>query len=232
MNEVFSFSALCTVARYQDVGFRHYLTQHLAHLRVRSADNSSHIAVIIAHVLLAPRGNLLADPLIQRTSVDDAVLELAAGRGRGFYQNKDTFFLLFADLDERFYAVRSKIRIDSCKILMESGVGFASHLHVAEVADCIRLRSRTDIASFDIADDNETLFLAVGNGLLIRCHSRNAELLIHGNLRFYSRNQIVCCVDNRFIELPNGLCSSFECLSVLGKCLFLYVLRHIVQHRI
>ena len=103
---------------------------------------------------------------------------------------------------------------------MESGVGFASHLHVAEVADCIRLRSRTDIASFDIADDNETLFLAVGNGLLIRCHSRNAELLIHGNLRFYSRNQIVCCVDNRFIELPNGLCSSFKCLSVLGKCLF------------
>ena len=102
----------------------------------------------------------------------------------------------------------------------------------AAVADCIRLRSRTDIASFDIADDNETLFLAVGNGLLIRCHSRNAELLIHGNLRFYSRNQIVCCVDNRFIELPNGLCSSFECLSVLGKCLFLYVLRHIVQHRV
>ena len=115
---------------------------------------------------------------------------------------------------------------------MESGVGFASHLHVAEVADCIRLRSRTDIASFDIADDNETLFLAVGNGLLICCHSRNAELLIHGNLRFYSRNQIVCCVDNRFIELPNGLCSSFECFSVLGKCLFLYVLRHIVQHRV
>ena len=115
---------------------------------------------------------------------------------------------------------------------MESGVGFASHLHVAEVADCIRLRSRTDIASFDIANDNETLFLAVGNGLLIRCHSRNAELLIHGNLRFYSRNQIVCCVDNRFIELPNGLCSSFKCLSVLGKCLFLYVLRHIVQHRV
>jgi len=32
----------------------------------------------------------------------------------------------------------------------------------------IRLRSRTDIASFDIANDNETLFLAVGNGLLIR----------------------------------------------------------------
>ena len=101
-----------------------------------------------------------------------------------------------------------------------------------QVADCIRLRSRTDIASFDIANDNETLFLAVGNGLLICCHSRNAELLIHGNLRFYSRNQIVCCVDNRFIELPNGLCSSFECLSVLGKCLFLYVLRHIVQHRV
>ena len=96
----------------------------------------------------------------------------------------------------------------------------------------ISLGSRADIAALYVADDHQSFFLAVGNGLLISSHSRNAELLVHRHLRFYRRDQVIRRINDRLVELPDCLCRSLQCLTVFSKRFFLHMLRHIGQHRV
>ena len=97
---------------------------------------------------------------------------------------------------------------------------------------CICGRSRTDIASFDISNHNKSFFLAVINGFLECDQPGNPELFIHGNLRFYSRNQIKRCIYNGFIKLPDCFCCSFQCFTIFFKSCFLNLLWNIGKHRI
>ena len=97
-------------------------------------------------MFLAPCGNLFADPLIQRASVDQPVLELSAGRIGGFYQDKQSFLLLLADLDKRLHSVRTEIWIHRREILMKSGVGPGADLNVSQMSHCIGLGGRSDVS--------------------------------------------------------------------------------------
>ena len=232
MYQILALASLCSVARNQDVCLRHDAPQYFSHLRISRSHNGSDVAVGIAHVLLAPCSHLLADPLIQRASVDQTILKFSAGRVGGLYQNEQAFFLLLADLDKRFHAVRAKVRIHGCKILMESCIRLGTHLNMTQMAYRISLGSGTDIAALYVSDNHQSFFLAVRNGSLISCHSRNAELLIHRHLRLYRRDQIISRINDRLVELPDRLCRSLQCLTVLGKRFFLHMLRHIGQHRV
>ena len=66
----------------------------------------------------------------------------------------------------------------------------------------VRLRSGTDVPSLDIADHDQSSGPAVLDRLFIGDHAGNAELFIHGSLRFDSRDKITDCINDRFVELP------------------------------
>ena len=68
--------------------------------------------------------------------------------------------------------------------------------------------------------------------LLICLQSLDTELLVHGDLRLYCRDQIIGLVYDFFIKLPDSLCRPFQSLAILCERLFLDVLRHIGKHRI
>ena len=93
-------------------------------------------------------------------------------------------------------------------------------------------RSGTNVAALDIADDYQVFGFAVIDGLLICLQALDTELLIHGDLRLYRRNQVVGLVHDLLVELPDGLCCSLQGLAVLRERLLLDVLRNVVQHRI
>ena len=95
---------------------------------------------------------------------------------------------------------------------------------------CISSRCRTDISTLYISDDHKVFRLTVIYGLL-KCHqSRNSELLVHCDLWFYCRNQIISLVNDLLIELPYCLCCSFQSLTILCISLIKYVLWDVVQH--
>ena len=60
----------------------------------------------------------------------------------------------------------------------------------------------------------------------------DVEMLIHGYLRFYCRNQVISLIDNFFVKLPDRFCRTFQCLSKFVKCFLLDMFRYIIQHRI
>ena len=78
--EICTLSSLCTITWYQNEGFRHYLSKRLAHLRVCCTDNRSNVAVLISHAGIRPLCYLFSYQLIQRLSIDQAILKLSAGR--------------------------------------------------------------------------------------------------------------------------------------------------------
>ena len=232
MNKVSTFSPLCTVSRYKNKRLRHQLTKHFSHFRISSANYSTYITIFFTHVVFSPLSNLFANPFVQRTSVDQAILELSTGRIRSFNKNKQTFFFFFTYFDKRSDTVRSHVWIQCCKVLIKSCIFLRTNLYMSEMSDCIRCGCRTDITTFDITNHNKIFGFAVIYSLFVCLQSRNSKLFIHGNLRLHSGNKIICCINDSFIELPDCFCCSFQSLTKLHKCLFLNMFRNIVQHRI
>ena len=85
MNQILALSALCSIAWNQNICLGHKLTQYLAHFRISSTYNGTNIAVGITHSLFAPLGNLLTNPLIERSAVNETILEFAAAWIRSLY---------------------------------------------------------------------------------------------------------------------------------------------------
>ena len=110
VHQIFALAALRTISRHEYICFRHDLPENFSHLRISSSDYSSHVAVLIAHAVRAPLGDLLSYQFIERTSVDQSVLELAAGRIGCLDQYEDSFLLFFAYINKRIYPVRTQIR--------------------------------------------------------------------------------------------------------------------------
>ena len=100
------------------------------------------------------------------------------------------------------------------------------------MACCIGSGCGADIASLGVANNNQSLFMAVVHSPLIYGQSFDAELLIHGNLRLYSRNQVKCMVNDFLIKLPDGISSPLQCLSVSIQGFLYHMFRHIGQHGI
>ena len=99
------------------------------------------------------------------------------------------------------------------------------------MASCIGFRSRTDIASLNITNNNQILLTAILYCSVKCFQSRQPKLFIHSNLRLYSRNQIINSIYNCLVELPDGFSSTFQCLTIFIKR-FLYLLWYIGKHRI
>ena len=183
-------------------------------------------------MVFAPLSYLFTYQFIQRFPIDKLILKLTAGRVGGLYKNEETFLFLFAHIDERFHTVRSQIRIDGSKILIKTCIGLASHLYFSQMSGCIGCGSGTNIATFNITDHYQILGFTIIYSFLICLQSLDTELLIHGNLRFYCRDQVISLVYDLFVELPDCLCSAFQSLAKLVKCFFLNVLRYIRKHRV
>ena len=190
MNQVFSFSALRTVPRYQNEGLRHYFTKNLALFRIGGTYYSSDIAVTVTHVVFAPLSNLLTYHLIQRFSIDQLILKLTAGWVGSLYKDEETFLLLFADINERFHTVRSQIWINRGKILVKACIGFASYMHLSKMAGCISCRSGTDVTTFNITDHYQIFGFTVVYSFLICFQALDAKLLVHGMLRHIRKHRV------------------------------------------
>ena len=228
MYQIFALSALCTISRYQNVRFWHHFAKHFSHLRICGSYNSSDIAVLVTHTVSAPLCYFFSNQLVQWFSVDQLILKFSAGRIGCLHKNKKTFFVFFADIDERIHPVRTKVWVHCCKVLIKWNVLFASHFNASQMSHCIRCGSRTDISTFDISDHHQIFGFTVIHCLFERLDSRNSELLIHRDLRLHCRNQIICLVHNLFVKLPDCFCRPFQCLSEFSKCFFLHVLRNVV----
>ena len=76
---------------------------------------------------------------------------------------------------------------------------------------CVGGGCRTDITALYITDDDQTLLSAVFDGPVIGRQPRQSELLIHGDLRLHGGNNIVHCIYNGLVELPDSLCSRPKC---------------------
>ena len=100
------------------------------------------------------------------------------------------------------------------------------------MASCIGFRSRTDIASLNITNNNQILLTAILYCSMKCFQSRQPKLFIHSNLRLYSRNQIINSIYNRLVELPDGFSSTFQCLTIFIKRLLLNMFRYKCQIRI
>ena len=135
MDQVFSLSTLSAISRHQNITFRHYLTKDFTHLRIRSANYRPDITVRLSHVAFRPPGNLFANHLIKGLVriFDHPVLELPATGIGGFDQNKQPFLFLFAYLDKRIHAVRAKIGVYGCKILIKPIIGLLSYLYFTKM---------------------------------------------------------------------------------------------------
>ena len=120
-----------------------------------------------AYMLFTPLGYLLANQLIERTAIYQLILELAAGRIGGFYQDKQTLIFLFAYLDERLYAVTAQVRVYSGEILVEGNVTFAAHLYLAQMTYRIGCGGGADVAALNVADDYQIPGLTIIDGLLV-----------------------------------------------------------------
>ena len=107
-----------------------------------------------------------------------------------------------------------------------------NNLNLSQMSNCIGCRCRSDITSLDITDHNQIFGFTVINRFLVCNQSRDTKLLIHGDLWFYCRDQIICCIYNSFVILPDSFCSTFQCLSKFRKCFLLNMIRYKCQIRI
>src|SRR5699024_3736422 len=78
--QILSLTSLSAISWNQNVSFRHDLSQDLAHFRIGSAYHSAYIAIGISHAFFSPLSNLFSHQFIERSAVNDPVLELTAGR--------------------------------------------------------------------------------------------------------------------------------------------------------
>ena len=111
-------------------------------------------------------------------------------------------------------------------------ISIAAHLYFSKMSNRVSCGSRSDISAFDVSDDYQSFFMTVIHGLLKRLQSLDSKLLIHSDLWLYRRNQIIGCIHDSFIVLPDCLCSSLQGLPILCKCFFCNVFRHIRKHRV
>ena len=151
---------------------------------------------------------LFTNQFIQRTTVDQTILELSAGWIGGLYENKDSFLFFFAYIHKRLDTIGSQIWIYCSKILIKTGICFASDLYFSEMSGRIGCGCGTDIPTLYISDHNQIFLVAVIYRLLECRYTCHTKLLIHRDLRLHCRNQVVCCIDNSFIVLPDGFCCS------------------------
>ena len=188
-----------------------------------------------------PSCNFLSDDLIERSGLrrirtslrqHETILKLAAARVGSLYENKETLLLLLAYLDKRLHAVRTEVRIDRGKILFKTAAHGLSDLHLPQVPHRVSLGGRADIAALDVPDHDKPLLLTVGNRLLKSVHALHAELLIHGDLRLYRRNEIAYRIHDTLIEQPDRFRRAFHGFSVLGKSLLFDILRHKLHGRV
>ena len=97
---------------------------------------------------------------------------------------------------------------------------------------CICFGSGSDITTFDIADDDQTFFFTIIHGLFKCHHTGNAELLIHCYLRLHSGYQIINCIHNTLVILPDCFCGTFQGLTILSESRLFNIFRHEFHHRI
>ena len=208
MYQILALSSLCTITRYQNERFRHHFTKNFSLLRIRCSDNCSNIAVGISHTFASPLCYLFTNQFIQRTTVDQTILELSAGWIGGLYENKDSFLFFFAYIHKRLDTIGSQIWIYCSKILIKTGICFACDLYFSEMSGRIGCGCGTDIPTLYISDHNQIFLVAVIYRLLECRYTGHTKLLIHRDLRLHCRNQVVCCINNSFIVLPDGFCCS------------------------
>ena len=70
--------------------------------------------------------------------------------------------------------------------------------------------SRTNITALCVTDHYKAFFLAILYGLVIHFQSLDAELLVHGNLRFHGRDQVPCVIHDLLVKIPDGVCSALQ----------------------
>ena len=234
MYQIGTLSALRPIAGNEDEGLRHQLSQNLPLLGIGRADHSAHIAVITGfrHAFRSPCRHLLADILIERSSVDQSVLKFTAAGVGGLYQNENALLLLRADLGKRLNAIRTEIGIHRHKVLVKACIALAADLDSSQMSDRICLRGGTNVPALDVADYDQPLLLTVVNGLLKGDHAWYAKLFIHGNLRLHRRNQIIDRIHQPLIVLPDRLCCALQRLSGLCKRLLFDIFRYKFHHRI
>ena len=232
MYQIRCLSALCTVARNKDERLRHDFTQYLSHLRISRTYDRADVAVLISHALSSPLGNLLTYELVERTAIDQLILELAAGWIGCLYENEESLLFSLAHLEKRLDAIRAEVWIHGRKVLAERSCHHCADLHLTKMCCCISCGGRADIPTLHITDHNESFFVAVVHRSLKSCKTRNSELLIHRNLRLHCRDQIIYFIYNRLIVLPYSLGRTFQRLAIFLKCSCLYLFRNIGKHRI
>ena len=134
MYQILSFSALRAIARHEDIGFRHDLSERLSHLGISCPYNGAHITVRISHNFFAPGCHFLAYEFIERAAIDQLILELSAGRIGSLDQHEYAFFLFLTYIQERIHSVRAKIRIDRYEILIKRRIGLVPYLDPADMS--------------------------------------------------------------------------------------------------
>ena len=170
--------------------------------------------------------------LVQWFAVNETILELTAGRIGCFYKDEQTLFLLFTHICKWFDSIGTKVWVYGCEIFIKCTVCLASYLDFSKMSGCISCGSRTDISTLYITDHYQIFLMTIINGFLECFQTFHTKLLIHGDLRLYCRDQIVSAVDDLLVVLPDGICGTFQCLSILIKRFFLNMLRYIGKHRI
>ena len=168
------------------------------------------VGPLSVHAHGSPLHHLVRHMFIERLSVDQTVLEFPAGRIGSLDQDKNALVILIARVNKGLYAVRAQIGIHRHHIRSECGELFIADPDCSKMTCRIGCGSRTDISALRVADHDQALFLAVPYCLLIDHEARNAELFIHRDLGLHRGDQIPGGVDDRLVELPHGLRSSFR----------------------
>jgi hypothetical protein len=186
----------------------HQFTKYLTHFRIRSTNHAANIAIGISHALLTPFYHFLSYQFIQRLAIDELILKFTTGRVGRLYQYKDSFIFLFADIEKWINTIASQIRINRNKILIKGCIGLRPYLHFTNMSYRICSRCRPDISALNITNNNKTFLLTIVNCFLECCQTWNTKLLVHSDLWLYCRDQIMCCIYDSLVKLPNCLCSA------------------------
>lgn len=101
------------------------------------------------------------------SEIDQAVLELAAGGVGGFDQHEEALVLAVAHVHKGLHAVRAQVGVHGKEICVETAVGLAAHLHLAQMAGGVGRGGGADVAPLGVADYQKALLLAVIYGFLI-----------------------------------------------------------------
>ena len=185
---------------------RHTRSELRKHLRVSRTDHRADIGPFALHEGLTPGRGEIRDPRIERLAVNQPILQLAARGIRGLDEHKNTLIAASADLKEGLYAVAAEVGVHGCHIRVKGEELLLAYGNAAEVSLRIGRRSRTDVAALHIRNDNEPELLCKPHGLLVGNETRNAELLVHGNLGLHRRNQIRRLPKYRLVKAEAGLC--------------------------